>query len=79
LPADGSSLLATLERALQGLIGENVLEARAATEAFLSQVQALIEASVLEPADGHPPIEAAAALGASLRSADGTDLKTRRR
>src|SRR5258708_30745937 len=62
LPADGSSLLAALERAREGLTGENPAAARAGIEAFIAQVQALIDAGVLEIADGHPPIAAAAAV-----------------
>jgi hypothetical protein len=62
LPADGSSLLATLEQALEGLTGENALAARAGIEAFIAQVQALIDAGVLEIADGRPPLQTARAL-----------------
>jgi hypothetical protein len=74
LPADGSSLLAALERTLAGLTAENALAARAGIEAFIAQVQALIDAGVLEAADGHPRIEAAVAIGALLCGADGTQM-----
>jgi hypothetical protein len=67
LPADGSSLLAALDRALAGLTGENALAARAELEAFIAQVQALIEAGVLEIADGHPPLETARTILTALR------------
>jgi hypothetical protein len=77
LPADGSSLLAALDRALAGPGGESVSAARAGIEAFIGRVQALIDAGVLEAADGRPRLEAAAALGTLLRSAAGTDLETR--
>jgi hypothetical protein len=76
LPADGSSLLAALDRALAGPNGESVSAARAGVEAFIGRVQALIDAGVLEAAEGGPRIEAAAALGTLLRSADGTDPET---
>jgi hypothetical protein len=67
LPADGSSLLAALERALEGLTGVNTLAARAGIEAFVAQVQALIDAGTLEPVDGRLPLETARALLAVLR------------
>jgi hypothetical protein len=73
LPADGSSLLALLERALEGLGAENARAARPGIEAFIGRVEALIEAGMLEAADGHPQIEAAAALAALLPSAEGSD------
>jgi hypothetical protein len=79
LPADGSSLQMLLERALQGLTAEDAPAARAGIEAFIDRAQALIAAGVLEAADGRPRIAAAAALGALLPSAGGTDLKPRRR
>ena len=108
LPADGSSLLATLDRALAGPDGESAppgtreaggslrprgpapplrgsppptqwVDAQAGIEAFIGWAQALIEAGVLAAADGRPRIEAAAAMGALLRSAGGTDLNTCRR
>jgi hypothetical protein len=73
LPADGSSLLATLDQALAGSNCQSDSAARAGIEAFIGRVQALIDAGVLDPADGCPRIEAAAAMGALLRSADETD------
>jgi hypothetical protein len=66
LLADGSSLLGMLDLAREGLVRQSAQEARAATAAFSSQVQALIEAGVLEAADGHPRIEVAAELAALL-------------
>ena len=66
LPADGSSLLAMLDRAREGLILKSAPEARAATAAFSSRVQALIEAGVIDAADGHPRLEMAAELAALL-------------
>jgi hypothetical protein len=114
LPADGLSLLATLDRALEGLtdedgpavpslgppgtspalrapgshaatgsrrgthaVGRARSEPWAGIEAFIGRVQALIEAGVLEAGDGHPRIEAAAAMAALLRSTDGTDSEPR--
>ena len=71
--------LATLGRAMEGLIAEDTPAARAGIEAFLRQVEALIEAGALEAADGCPGIETAAAIGALLPSAAGTELKRRRR
>ena len=62
LPADGSSLLAALERAVAGLTGENPAAARAGIVAFIGRVEALIGAGVLEAADGRPLIEAARAI-----------------
>jgi hypothetical protein len=79
LPADGSSLLALLERTLAALTSENAAAARAGIEAFIAQVEALIDAGVLAAGDGRPPIEAAAVIGALLRSANGTDPEPRRR
>jgi hypothetical protein len=79
LPADGSSLLAALDRELAGPNGESAAAARAGIEAFIDWVQALIAAGVLEAANGRRRIEAAVALRALLRSADGTDPETRRR
>jgi hypothetical protein len=79
LPADGSSLLAALERALEGWTGEDPAAARAAIAAFIRRVEALIAAGVLEAEDGRARIEAAAAMAALLRSTMGTDLETRRR
>jgi hypothetical protein len=73
LPADGLSLLATLDRVQAGLAGEDAPAARAGIAAFVSQVQALIEARVLAAEDGHPPIEAASAMVALLDSAGGAD------
>jgi hypothetical protein len=78
LPADGSSLLATLDRALAGPDSVSAA-ARAGIEAFIGWAQALIEAGVLAAEDGRPRIEAAAAMGALLRSAGGTAVETRRR
>ena len=49
------------------------VDAQAGIEAFIGWAQALIEAGVLAAADGRPRIEAAAALGALLPSAGGTD------
>jgi hypothetical protein len=89
LPSDGSSLLAMLDRALEGLTDEDALavsplgagaravggagrEAGAGIEAFIGWVQGLIEAGVLEAADGRPWIEAAAAMRAVLPSVGGT-------
>jgi hypothetical protein len=74
LPADGLSLLATVDRALGGPNGASAAAARAGIAAFIGGVQALIKAGALAAADGRPRIEAAAALGALLRSADGIDL-----
>jgi hypothetical protein len=71
LPADGSFLLATLDRARTGLAGENARAVQAGIERFVGQVQALIEAGALEPSDGHPLSEAAAAMAAWLSCADG--------
>jgi hypothetical protein len=76
LPADGSSLMAALDRALEGLAGEDASAVRAGIETFAVQVQALIEARMLEPGDGHPPIETATTLVALLPGASETDLET---
>jgi hypothetical protein len=78
LPDDGSSLLAALDRALAGPDGDSASAARAGIEAFIGWVRALVDAGVLEATDARPRIEAAAARGALLRSAGGTDLETRR-
>lgn len=66
LPADGSSLLAALERALERLTGENPSAARAGIVAFTRRVEALIDAGVLDAVDGRLPLETARALLAVL-------------
>lgn len=73
LAADGSSLLALLERALAGLTAKNPSAARAGIEAFIRRVEALIEAGLLEARDGPARIEAAAAMTALLCSTIGAD------
>jgi hypothetical protein len=73
VPADGASLLAALGQAQEGLLSRDRPAARAALAAFVSRVQALIDAGVLATGDGQPPTEAAALLAASLRSAGGMD------
>jgi hypothetical protein len=92
LPADGSSLLAMLDQALEELADEEApavpplgtgsravggaeREPWTGIEAFIGRVQALIQAGVLDVADGRPWIEAAAAIGALLPSAGGTDAE----
>jgi hypothetical protein len=67
LPADGSSLLASLVRALEGLTGENPSAARAGIVAFIRRVEALIDAGALEAVDGRLPLETARAILAALR------------
>src|SRR5262245_4729324 len=67
LPSDGSSLLAALERALEGLTGENPSAARAGIVVFIRRVEALIDAGALEAVDGRLPLETARALLAALR------------
>jgi len=67
LPADGSSLLAALERALEGLTGENPAAARGGIVAFVRRVEALIDAGALEAVDGRLPLETARAILAVLR------------
>jgi hypothetical protein len=71
-PADGAALLAALDRAFEGLAGEDASAVRAGIAAFVRRVQALIAAGALTPGEGQPPIEAAAALAASIPSAGGT-------
>jgi hypothetical protein len=62
LPADGSSLLAALERALEGLTGENPAAARAGIVAFIRRVEALIDAGALDALVGRLPLETARAI-----------------
>jgi hypothetical protein len=69
LPADGSSLLALLERAMEGLSVRNAGAARAEIEAFVCRVQALMDGGVLDAADGRPLIEGAAPVRVWLPSA----------
>src|SRR5262249_23881979 len=69
LPADGSSLLAMLDQALDGLTAAGAPAGRAGIEALSSQVKVLIEERVLEADDGRPRIQAAAELAALLPSA----------
>jgi hypothetical protein len=47
LPADGSSLLAALGHAQEGLLSEDRPAERAALEAFVSRVQALMATSIV--------------------------------
>jgi hypothetical protein len=64
LPADGASLLATLDQIQAGLAGAGGEErapgaaAQAGITAFVDQVQALIAAGLLEIGHDHPLIEA---------------------
>jgi hypothetical protein len=67
LPADGSSLLVALERAREGLAGENPSAAMAGIGAFIREVEALVEAGTIEAVDGRSPIETARAILAVLR------------
>jgi hypothetical protein len=67
LPSDGSSLLAALQRALEGLTGENPSAAWAGIVAFIHRVEALIDAGALEAVDGRLPLETARAILAVLR------------
>jgi hypothetical protein len=67
LPADGSAPLAALERALEGLRGENPSAARAGVVAFIRRVEALIHDGAIEAVDARLPIETARALLAALR------------
>jgi hypothetical protein len=73
LPEEGLSLLATLDRALAGPSGASATSARSGIAAYSDWVQALIDAEVLDAAEGRPWIAAAAALGAGLPKAEGTD------
>ena len=66
LPADGSSLLAALERARAGLTGKSPAVARAEIAAFIGRVEALIEAGALEIGDGRRPLETARVLGKEI-------------
>jgi hypothetical protein len=61
LPADGSALLATLDRAREKLAGEDGPAAQAGFTAFIRQVQALIAAGLLEIGTDLPLIEARSA------------------
>jgi hypothetical protein len=79
LSADGSFLLAALDRALEGLAGEDPGGMQAGIETFTHRVQVLIDAGVLGEGDGQPQFEAAALLVASLLSAGATDGEARRR
>jgi hypothetical protein len=79
LPADGSCLLAILDRSAQRLTGSNASAARDEIEAFIDEVQALISTGVLEADDGDPLITAAAAVGALLPSDDEIDSEPRSR
>jgi hypothetical protein len=67
LPADGSSLLAALQQALEGLTGKNSAAARAGIMAFICRVEALIDDGTLEAVVGRPLLETARAILAVLR------------
>jgi hypothetical protein len=71
LPEDSASLLTMLDHALGGLSQGNSPAARFGMEAFIGRAQALVEVGLLEPADGRPPIETAAAMASLLQSAEG--------
>jgi hypothetical protein len=79
LPEDGQWLMATLDGALDGLTGANEPATRAGIEAFVGRIRSLIAAGVLAAGDGHPPIEQATAIAASLPYAGRTDSELRRR
>ena len=66
LPADGSSLLVALERALEGLTGENLAAAGVGIVAFIRRVEALIDAGAIEAVEGRLPLETVDALFAML-------------
>jgi len=67
LPADSSSLLAALERALGGLTGSNLDAARAGMMAFIHRVETLIDSGALDAVDGRLPLETARASLSVLR------------
>jgi hypothetical protein len=67
LPADGSALLAALDRALHGLSDEREPAARAAMERFIRRVQGLLEGPALQAGDGQPWLDQAAAVLGLLR------------
>jgi hypothetical protein len=75
LPADGSCLPTTLEQALAGLTQADARTARAGIERFVGQVQALVEAGVLEISDAHSTIETGALLIARLSSAGAAETR----
>ena len=62
LPADGSFLLAALERALQGLTGESPSTSRDGIVAFIRRVDMLIDTGVLDAVEGRLTLEAARAI-----------------
>ena len=66
LPQDGQWLLAMLEEARQSLTTGDLAEARAGLAGFIDRVRMLIQDGVLAAADGHPPIDTAQAILASL-------------
>ena len=68
LPADGSSLLKALGRALEGVTRKDSSAARAAIVAFIRRVEALIDGGALDAGEGHLPLETAHALLAALRA-----------
>jgi prepilin-type N-terminal cleavage/methylation domain-containing protein len=74
-----STIPPSTNQALAGQNGASASATRAGFEAFIERVQALIEAGVLDAADGYLLIEAAAAIGASRRSAAGTGSEIRAR
>jgi hypothetical protein len=67
LPADGSSLLKALTRALEELTGKNSSAARAEIVAFIGRVEALIDAGTLDATEGRLPLETARSLLAKRR------------
>jgi hypothetical protein len=69
LPADGASLLTMLDQAGERLESRDTGAARAEIEAFIDGVQRLLEADLLEGADGRSQIETAAAMADLMQSA----------
>jgi hypothetical protein len=74
---DGQGLLATLDGALAGLTQANEPATRAGIAAFVGRLRALIEVGDLAAGEGQPPLEAAAAIAASLLDAGRTDAEPR--
>ena len=72
LPADGSLLLATLDKVQAGLAGEDAPGAQAAIAAFAGQVQAFIDTGALTAVDEQTSIQAAATLATWILCAGGT-------
>ena len=63
---DGQWLVATLDRTLQRLTAADTHASRSSMRGFIERLQSLMQTGVLQAAAGHPPVDTARAILASL-------------